>query len=65
MAQIYNRLSENLHFNIGPLNGIELNTGWFSNADLEVLKCVCVHFHLDFTVVVAEKGNHIHGRAKS
>jgi hypothetical protein len=53
MSKLYGHLSTQLHFNINPLHGIELNTGSVTEFELNMLVCLCIHFQVKYTIVRA------------
>lgn len=55
IENFYHTLSNELHFKTNALNGLELNTAVVNKEQLRVLVCLCQHFNVKYTVVIAEQ----------
>ena len=55
VKNLYKTLSDELHFKLNALNGLELNTAVVTKEQLNFLVCLCEHFKVKYTVVIAEQ----------
>ena len=55
VKDLYQALSSEQRFKMSNLNGLELNTAVVTKEQLRVLVCLCQHFNVKYTVVIAEK----------
>ncbi len=55
VKNLYDTLSGELHLKVTRSNGLELNTAVVTKEQLHFLECICEHFNVKYTVVIAEQ----------